>query len=358
MPSLMDPVRFGALDLPNRIVMAPLTRARATIDHVPTPLMAQYYAQRAGAGLIVSEAIGISHQGLGWPKAAGLWTDRQVAGWTDVTDRVHAAGGRIVAQLWHMGRTVHPDYLDGEAPVSSSATTAPGKAYTNLGKKPYEAARALDEAEIPGVVQQYEVAAANAMAAGFDGVQIHAGNGYLLDQFLRDGTNHRTDAYGGSIENRIRLLHEVVAAVARVVGEDRVSVRISPNGDSQGVNDRDPETLFVAVARRLAELDIAFLDIREPDFDGTFGKADRPALAPAIRTAFGGNVVLNSDYDPTRARDAVSSGAADAIAFGRLFIANPDLPARIAATLPLAAADPAMWYAGEERGYTDYPSAS
>lgn len=358
MTSLFAPARFGAINLPNRIVMAPLTRARATDAHVPTSLMADYYAQRANAGLIISEAIGISRGGLGWPNAAGLWTDAQVAGWKAVTDRVHGAGGRIVAQLWHMGRTVHPDYLDGAAPVSCSPTVAPGKAYTYTGKKPYEPARALAADDIAAILSEYATATSNALAAGFDGVQIHAGNGYLIDQFLRNGTNHRIDEYGGSIENRIRLLCEVVEAVAAVAGADRTSVRISPNGDSQGVNDSDPEPLFVAAAARLGAMGIAFLDIREPDFEGTFGKADLPPLAPAIRAAFAGPIILNSDYDPARAQAALDAGAADAVAFGRLFIANPDLPARIAGSLSLASPDPATWYSGGAHGYTDYPASA
>ena len=356
MPSLLDPIRLGALELPNRIIMAPLTRARATQDHVPTPLMAEYYAQRAGAGLIVSEAIGISRGGLGWPNAAGLWSEAQVAGWRTVTDRVHDAGGRIVAQLWHMGRTVHPDYLDGAPPISASATVAPGRAYTYLGKKPYEAARALDVSEIPTILAEYQLATANALRAGFDGVQIHAGNGYLIDQFLRDSTNRRTDDYGGTISHRIRLLGDVAKAVIAVAGAARTSVRISPNGDSQGVNDSDPEPLFVAVAQQLSALGIGFLDIREPDFDGTFGQADRAPLAPAIRAAFVGPVVLNSDYDPARAQSALDSGTADAVEFGRLFIANPDLVVRIAEGHALASPDPATWYNGDGRGYTDYPT--
>lgn len=358
MPSLLDPVRFGALDLPNRIIMAPLTRARATRAFVPTPLMAEYYAQRASAGLIVSEATGISRGGLGWPHAPGIWTEEQVEGWRRVTDAIHAAGGRIVSQLWHMGRLVHPDYLDGAAPISASATTAPGKAYSYLGKKPYEAARAMDVTEIPALLDEYRHATANALRAGFDAVQIHAGNGYLIDQFLRDGTNGRADDYGGSIANRVRLLNEVAVAVADVAGADRTSVRFSPNGDSQGVNDSDPEPLFVSAARTLGEMGLAFLDIREPDFDGTFGKADRPPLAPSIQAAFGGPLVLNSDYDVPRAQAAVEAGNADAIAFGRLFIANPDLVRRIARGFPLATSDATTWYGGDALGYVDYPTVS
>lgn len=357
MTTLFSPLRLGALDLPNRIVMAPLTRARATRAHVPTAIMAEYYRQRASAGMIVSEAIGISRQGLGWPGAAGLWSKEQVDGWRGVTRAVHEAGGRIVAQLWHMGRTVHPDYIGGAAPLSASATTAPGRAYTYSGKKPYAAARAADADDIARTINEFAAAAANAVAAGFDGVQVHAGNGYLIDQFLRDSTNRREDQYGGDLVGRLRLLDDVVRSVAAVAGCDRTSVRISPNGDSQGVNDSNPESLFVAAATMLRPHDLAFLDIREPGFDGTFGKADRPPIAPAIKAAFGGPVILNSDYDPVRAERAVASGAADAIAFGRPFVANPDLVDRIARGTPLAGPDPQTWYAGGADGYIDYPPA-
>ena len=251
MPSLFDPIRLGAIHAPNRIIMAPLTRGRATREHVPTPLMAEYYAQRASAGLIITEATGISQQGLGWPYAPGLWNEQQVAAWRVITEAVHAAGGRIAAQLWHMGRMVHPSFLGGAQPVSASATTAPAKAHTYDGRAPYGEARPLRTDEIPGLLEDYRRAARNAIAAGFDGVQIHAANGYLIDQFLRDGTNHRDDQYGGPIENRIRLLSEVTAAVAETVGADRTGVRLSPNGEIQGCNDSNPEPLFQAAAAAL-----------------------------------------------------------------------------------------------------------
>src|ERR1043166_391893 len=236
MPTLFDPIRIGRLTCPNRIWMAPLTRGRATRDHVPTDLMVAYYAQRASAGLILTEATHISLEGSGWPYAGGLWSDAQVAGWRKVTDAVHAAGGRIFAQLWHMGRVVHPS-LPGVQPVSASATTAPGNAHTYEGKQPYVQARALRLDEIPRVIADYALAARNAIRAGFDGVQLHGANGYLIDQFLRDGSNHRDDAYGGSIENRLRLLKEVVEALIAEAGADRTAVRLSPNGEIQGVDD-------------------------------------------------------------------------------------------------------------------------
>jgi N-ethylmaleimide reductase len=281
MPSLFDPIKLGALTAPNRVLMAPLTRGRATRDHVPTALMETYYAQRAGAGLILTEATGISREGLGWPYAPGLWTKAQVEGWKPVTAAVHEAGGRIFAQLWHMGRLVHSGFLGGARPVSASATTAPYEAHTYDGRQPYDEARALGRDEIPRLVEDYAAAARNAMAAGFDGVQIHAANGYLIDQFLRDGSNLRSDDYGGPVENRIRLLGEVTAAVAAAVGADRTAVRLSPNGDSQGVNDSDPNRLFPAAAAALSALGIAFLELREPGFDGTFGKAEVAPVHPS-----------------------------------------------------------------------------
>jgi N-ethylmaleimide reductase len=354
MPTLFDALRIGSLTAPNRIFMAPLTRGRATRDHVPTERMVRYYAQRASAGLIMTEATGISRQGLGWPYAPGLWTDEQCEAWKPVTAAVHAAGGRIFAQLWHMGRVVHPDYLGGGSPVSASATTAPFKAHTYDGRKPYAQARALDASELPGIVKDYVRAATNAMAAGFDGVQLHSANGYLLDQFLRDGSNQRTDSYGGSIENRVRLLREVAEAVAGVVGAERMGVRFSPNGESQGVDDRHPEELFPAAAKMLDAMGIAFLELREPGPDGTFGKTDVPKVSPRIREVFTRPLVLNSDYTKETADAAIASGLADAITFGRPFIANPVLPARLAKGAALAKDDMATWYTQGDEGYVDY----
>ncbi len=358
MPSLFDPIRLGALTAPNRILMAPLTRGRATRDHVPTAIMVEYYRQRAGAGLIISEATGISRQGLGWPFAPGIWSAAQVDAWKPVTAAVHAAGGRIFSQAWHMGRLVHPSFLDGAPPVSSSATTAPNHAHTYDGNQVYGEARALRLDEIPGLLDDYRRAATNAMAAGFDGVQIHAANGYLIDQFLRDGANFRTDAYGGAIESRIRLLCEVTEAVAEIIGADRTAVRLSPNGNSQGVNDSNPEPLFTAAGAALSAIGIAFLELREPHADSTHAVPDHPPIAPAIRRAFKGPLVLNSDYDGIKAQAALDADDADAIAFGRPFLANPDLPRRIADNLALNAGDKDSWYGGGAKGYTDYPLAA
>ena len=358
MPSLFDAITIGAIEAPNRILMAPLTRGRASRAHVPTPIMAEYYAQRASAGLIISEATGISQQGLGWPYAPGLWNSEQVEGWKPVTEAVHRAGGRIVAQLWHMGRLVHPSFKPDRPPISASATTGPGKAHTYQGRLPYEQARALPIDEIPALLEEYRTAARHAMQAGFDGVQVHAANGYLIDQFLRDNSNFRDDAYGGPIENRIRLLREVAQAVADTVGAERTGVRLSPNGDTQGVNDSNPVSLFTAAAAALSNVGIAFLELREPGLEGTFGRGEVPPVAPAIRQAFNGMLVLNSDYGAESGQAQLDSGVADAVAFGRTFIANPDLPRRFRDGLSLNKDVMETWYSQGENGYTDYPVAA
>ncbi|MHA3841703.1 alkene reductase [Sphingomonas aestuarii] len=355
MPSLFDPIQLGAIAAPNRILMAPLTRGRSGRDGVPDALVAEYYTQRAGAGLIISEATGISREGLGWPNAPGLWTDAQVEGWKRVTESVHAAGGRIVAQLWHMGRVVHSS-LGGGQPVSSSATTAPGQAHTYEGKQDYEEARPLGLDEISRVLDDYALAAENAKRAGFDGVQLHAANGYLIDQFLRDNANFRDDEYGGSPENRIRLLVQATERLASVWGADRVSVRLSPNGNSQGVKDSDPESVFVPAAAELERIGVGFLELREPGPDGTFGKSTQPKQSPAIRKVFNRPLVLNSDYNLERAQADLDSGLADAISFGRPFLANPDLPVRLERGAPLNPDDMATWYSAGPEGYVDYPT--
>ena len=357
MPTLFDPVRLGAIAAPNRIVMAPMTRGRSTRDHVATPIMADYYRQRAGAGLIITEATGISAQGLGFPYAAGLWNVQQIEAWKRVTSAVHDAGGRIMVQLWHMGRLTHSSFPGRRQPVSASATTAPDTAHTYEGRQPYEEARALSPEEISSVVDDYRQAARNAIVAGFDGVQVHGANGFLIDQFLRSSSNLRHDRYGGAIENRIRLLSEVTTAVAEVVGADRTAVRLSPNGEVKGVNDDNPEPLFVEAAKMLSGIGIAFLEVREPGLDGTNGKGDRPPIAPRMREVFAGPMILNADYDQTRGQQALDAGAADAISFGRAFLANPDLPQRFLRGLPLTASDTTTWYTRGSEGYTDYPTA-
>ncbi|MFC3578621.1 alkene reductase [Sphingomonas hylomeconis] len=356
MPSLFDPIQLGAIQSPNRILMAPLTRGRADKQAVPTDIMVDYYTQRASAGLIISEATGISREGLGWPFAPGLWTDAQVEAWKPVPASVHAAGGRIIAQLWHMGRQVHSSVIGGQ-PVSSSATATAGEAHTYEGKQAFETARPLTLDEIPRLLEDYALATKNALAAGFDGVQVHSANGYLLDQFLRDNANFRDDRYGGSVENRIRLMREVVERVASVAGADRTSIRLSPNGESQGVNDSNPQPLFVAAAKALDEIGIAFLELREPGPEGTFGRTDVPKLSPAIRQVFNGPLVLNSDYTTVdAAQAAIDRGVADAVSFGRPFIANPDLPARLRSGAPLAESEMRTWYSRGPEGYIDFPA--
>jgi N-ethylmaleimide reductase len=355
MPTLFDPLRIGELELPNRIVMAPLTRARSCCDAVPTALMATYYAQRASAGLIISEATGISREGLGWPDAPGLWSEAQVEGWKPVTDAVHQAGGRIVAQLWHMGRLVHPS-LGGGQPVSSSATLAPDFAHTYQGKKPYTLAREATRDDIRRIVGDYARAAKNAIAAGFDGVQLHGANGYLIDQFLRDGANLRTDDYGGPIENRLRFVTEVIEATGDAIGIDKVGIRFSPNILSQGVEDSDPLPLFTALAGRLEQLKVPWIELREAHRPTSAGSIPTAPVSPAMRRIYSGAIFLNSDYDGPSARARMGEGVADGIAFGRPFISNPDLVRRIALGAPLSPGDESTYYAGGATGYIDYPA--
>ncbi|ULJ75809.1 alkene reductase [Rhizobium gallicum] len=358
MPSLFDPIELGAIKAPNRILMAPMTRARGTREHVPTPIMVKYYADRASAGLIISEAIGINQLGLGWPYATGLWSQEQIAAWRKVTDAVHENGGHIIAQLWQMGRLVHPSFLDGGKPVSASATTAPSLAHTYNGKQPYEEARALTIDEIADVVQDFRGAARNAMEAGFDGVQLHAANGYLIDQFLRNSSNLRDDHYGGSIQNRVRFLVEATQVVVDTIGADRTGIRLSPNGETQGVKDSDPLPVFTAAAEALSKIGIAHLELREPPVNGTFGVGDMDPLARELRGAFKGPLILNSDFDAKRAQADLDAGIGDAVAFGRPFISNPDLVRRLAKGIELAPDDATTWFTQGSEGYNDYPAAT
>ena len=354
MTSLFDPLRIGSIDMPNRIVMAPLTRARAGCDAIPTAIMATYYGQRASAGLIISEATGISREGLGWPDAPGLWKPAQVEAWKPVTEKVHETGGRIVAQLWHMGRLVHPS-LGGGQPVSASATIAPGLAHTYQGKKPYTQARAATRGDIERIIADYVAAARNAIEAGFDGVQLHGANGYLIDQFLRDSANFRTDDYGGSIENRLRFVTEVLQATGAAIGMDRVGIRFSPNVLTQGVEDSDPLALFVALAQRLEQLKVPWIELREAHRPTSAGSVPTAPVSPAMRPIYSGGIFLNSDYDGPSARARMAEGVADGISFGRPYISNPDLVERIAAGAPLSPGDEATYYAGGASGYVDYP---
>ena len=347
---LFAPIKLGALELPNRIVMAPLTRSRAVAGNVPNPLAVTYYTQRASAGLIISEATQICPQGQGYPATPGIHTPEQVTGWRKITDAVHAAGGRIVLQLWHVGRISHSMYQPGgAAPVAPSAIAARGEVYTPEGMVPLPTPRALETAEIPGVIAQYAAAAKHAKEAGFDGVEVHGANGYLLDQFLRDGTNHRRDAYGGSIQNRARLLLEVVDAVSAVWGADRVGVRLSPVGSFNDIADSTPQATFNYVAEQLSAKGLAYLHVVELNDGATFDFAE-------LRKKYNGHYIACGGFDRETAIAAVSQGRADAVAFGKLFIANPDLPARFKTGAALNAWDEATFYGGDAKGYTDYPA--
>ncbi|KLI99074.1 alkene reductase [Luteimonas sp. FCS-9] len=368
MPTLFDPLTVGALALPNRVVMAPLTRNRAP-RAIPQPRTALYYAQRASAGLLISEATAISHQGQGYADVPGLYAPEQLEGWRRVTEAVHAAGGRIVVQLWHVGRISHTDLQpDGQAPVAPSAIRAASKTYLvdASGEGRFvetSEPRALDAAELPGIVDDYRRAARAAIDAGFDGVEVHAANGYLIDQFLRSGSNHRDDAYGGAIAHRARFLEEVMAAVVEEIGGDRTGIRISPVTPANDAHDPEPQPLFEHVARRLGPMGLAFVHVVEGatggDRDHRQGEAafDYAALRQAYAEAGGrGAWIVNNGYDRAMAQAAIKSGRADAVAFGRAFIANPDLVRRLREDAPLNPPDQATFYGGGDHGYTDYPA--
>ena len=349
MPTLFDPLEIGDLTVPNRIFMAPLTRTRASgPGRVPNALMRDYYVQRASAGLIFTEATSVSPQGVGYPRTPGIWSDEQVEGWRLVTEGVHAAGGRIFLQLWHVGRISDPIYHDGELPVAPSAVAPKGTVSLIRPQKPYVTPRALETDEIPGVIEAYRKGAENAERAGFDGVEIHGANGYLIDQFLQDSTNRRTDGYGGPVENRARLMLEVTDAVVSVWGAGRVGVHLAPRADSHDMGDSDLAATFGYVAGELGRRKIAFLCARE------LMKA--PRLGPALKTTFGGVYVANEGFDKAGAEAVIEAGEADAVAFGKLFIANPDLPRRFALGAPLNRWNSDAFYLDGAEGYTDYPT--
>ena len=364
MPSLFDPLTVGALTLPHRVIMAPLTRMRSKQPgNIPYELNAKYYAQRAGAGLLISEATQISQQGQGYPGTPGIHSAEQVAGWRIVTDGVHKAGGRIVLQLWHVGRISHPSHQPGGAlPVAPSAIAAKNSGtYTSDWKQTQILTpRALETAEISGIVNDYRTAAEKAKSAGFDGVEVHGANGYLLDQFLHDGSNKRTDSYGGSIENRVRLLLEVVDAVTDVWGAQRVGVRLSPYGTFNDMNDSNPLELFTYAIEQLSDRGIAYIHLIEPRASNAGGQdgtlSDRPDVARLFRRSFKGVLISAGGYTPESAKEAVSSGNADAVAFGRLYISNPDLAERLQNNAPLNPYERSTFYGGAEKGYIDYPT--
>jgi 2,4-dienoyl-CoA reductase-like NADH-dependent reductase (Old Yellow Enzyme family) len=348
MPTLFDPLVVGDLTLPNRIIMAPLTRQRAGDQRVPNALMAQYYAERASAGLILSEATSVTPQGVGYAATPGIWSDEQVEGWKLVTNAVHAAGGLIFLQLWHVGRVSDPIFLNGDLPVAPTAIAPSGHVSLVRPQRPYVTPRALELHEIRDIVAAYRKGAENAKAAGFDGVEVHGANGYLLDQFLQDSTNHRTDAYGGPIENRARLMLEVVDECIAVWGPSRVGMHLAPRGDSHSMGDSNPRETFGYVARELGKRGIAFICARESLGD------DR--LGPFLKETFGGVYIANEKFTKETAQHVLDAGEADAVAWGKLFIANPDLPQRFKLDAPLNAPNPDTFYADGPVGYVDYPT--
>ncbi|PAU65603.1 alkene reductase [Pseudomonas sp. PIC25] len=347
MTTLFDPIKIGDLELNNRIVMAPLTRCRADEGRVPNALMAEYYAQRASAGLILSEATSVSPMGVGYPDTPGIWSDAQVRGWSNITKAVHANGGKIMLQLWHVGRISDPSYLNGELPVAPSAIAAKGHVSLLRPLRDFVTPRALETEEIADIVEAYRTGAENAKAAGFDGVEIHAANGYLLDQFLQDSTNQRTDRYGGSLENRARLLLEVTDAAIEVWGAGRVGVHLAPRADLHDMGDSNRAETFTYVAHELGKRGIAFICAREKEADDS--------LAPRLKEAFGGVFIANERFTREQADAWLAAGKADAVAFGVPYIANPDLVERFKQNAPLNEADPATFYSSGPVGYLDYP---
>ncbi len=354
MNNLFDDMEMGALHLPNRMVMAPLTRRRAP-ENIANDLMAAYYVQRATAGLIISEGSQISPLGVGYPATPGIHSQAQVDGWKKVTSAVHEAKGRIFLQLWHVGRISHPDYHNGELPVAPSAIAPAGEAVTSSGMKPFVTPRELETGEISDIVDQFKQAAVNARAAGFDGVEIHGANGYLIDQFIRDGTNHRRDSYGGGVENRTRLCIEVIDAVVGVWGCDRVGIRLSPSGTLNDISDSNPTATFVYLAERLSRFKLAYLHVVDA-LEGDIRHGARVVALADIRKAYDGTLIVCGGYDKERGNAAIADGLADCVAFGKLFIANPDLVKRFETDAALNAPDVSGFYDGGEKGYTDYPA--
>lgn len=352
MPTLFDPLHVGQLMLPNRIVMAPLTRCRAAPGRVPRELNVEYYRQRASAGMILTEATSVDAMGVGYPDTPGIWSDEQVAGWKRITEAVHAAGGRILLQLWHVGRVSDPIYLNGKIPVAPSPIPPPGHVSLVRPEKSFVTPRALELHELPGVVAAFRRGAENAKRAGFDGVEIHGANGYLLDQFLQDSTNARTDRYGGSIENRARLTLEVADVCVEVWGSGRVGMHLAPRCDAHGMGDSNPLATFGYVARELGKRGLAFLCAREHQATDSIG----PQLNRIFKDAGGGAFIANERFTRASAEATLTSGDADAVAFGQLFIANPDLPARFRANAPLNPPKPELYYGSKSAGYTDYPA--
>ncbi|MEO1094437.1 MAG: alkene reductase [Cyanobacteria bacterium J06638_28] len=352
---LFTPVQLGRYTLPNRIVMAPLTRNRAGAGNVPLDMHVTYYTQRATAGLIITEATQVSPLGVGYPSTPGIHSQEQIDAWQKVTAAVHQQGGRIFLQLWHVGRVSHPSFHNGALPVAPSAIAPAGEAMTYTGMQPFVTPRALATDEIPGIVQEFRQGAKNALAAGFDGVEVHGANGYLLDQFLRDGSNQRTDAYGGSIANRARLLLEVTQAVVDVWGADRVGVRLSPSNTFNDMSDSHPRATFSYAVQALSDFGLAYLHLLDPS-EADLRHGGTPIPTRELRPLYQGTLMVNWDYDKDKGNTAIAAGAADLVAYGKLFIANPDLPKRFELDAPLNEPDPSTFYGGDERGYIDYPA--
>ena len=348
MVNVFEPVQFGGISLSNRIIMSPLTRTRAGDNRAPDDLVRLYYCQRADAGMIITEATSITAQGVGYPNTAGIWTKEHIEGWKRVTEAVHKRGGKIVLQLWHVGRISDPELLNGEIPVAPSAIAPAGQVALLRPKRDYVVPRALQLGEIKEIVQDFAQAARNAKEAGFDGVEVHGANGFLIDQFLHDSSNQRTDEYGGSIQNRARFLLEVVDAVSAIWSPGRVGVHLSPRVGIHSMHDSDPESLFCHVAQELGKRNLAFMFLREPE--------GPEALAPKMKKLFGGPVIINGDYTLEAAQKVIDRGDGDAVAFGRLFIANPDLVTRLRDGQPFNEPDPSTFYGSGAKGYTDYPA--
>jgi 2,4-dienoyl-CoA reductase-like NADH-dependent reductase (Old Yellow Enzyme family) len=348
MPTLFDSLKLGEITIPNRLVMAPLTRSRASEGRVPNELMKEYYTQRAGAGLILTEATAVSPMGVGYADTPGIWSEEQVAGWKKITEAVHAKGGRIFLQLWHVGRISDPSFLNGEAPLAPSAIKPKGHVSLLRPMRDYVTPRAIELSEIPKIVEEYRKGAENAKKAGFDGVEIHGANGYLPDQFLQSKTNQRTDAYGGSVENRARFLLEITDAAISVWGAGRVGVHLAPRGDSHDIGDANPRETFGYVARELGRRKVAFIFAREHLGEGRIG--------PFLKEQFGGPYIANEKLSKADAEKLIASGEADAVSFGVLYIANPDLERRFRENLPLNEPNPSTFYAKGATGYTDYPA--
>lgn len=352
---LLEPYDLSDLHLSNRVVMAPMTRSRAGEGNVPTSLMATYYQQRASAGLIISEGTQISEQGIGYPWTPGIHTGPQVEGWKKITHAVHEAGSRIFAQIWHVGRVSHPIYHNGDKPVAPSAVKPEGEIFTAEGMKEFVTPRPLGKSEIPGIIDDYAQAARNAVEAGFDGVEIHGANGYLVDQFIKDGTNRRDDQYGGSIKNRSRFALEVVEAVSDAVGAGKTGIRFSPAGRNQGIIDSNPKEIYIYLLKRLNNAGLAYVHLMEP-MDDVSGLSNYPEnVTEYFRPVYDGTIITNAGFDRESGNKAIEAGWADMVAYARLFLANPDLPKRFAAGEDLNEPDPSTFYGGDEKGYTDYP---